>query len=148
MLFKSQNRQKWEVFKSQVPNEWKKIIEECLIRNHIDYDRWAINMDCLDYWSEYSPEGRIAQAGLADIIRKNKRYEMPLGTPDWFLAAFPDVWLWMEKNPEVFRELRSYEDNPLYFGESGPKLAFYNLLVDIRKRKTGFSPSLTNTDVF
>lgn len=77
-----------------LPPEMRTVISDCLIPLFINPLKWIDN----SIWLE--TEGMPQLRGYKDLRPSSsvkewtRRMDRPMGVPDWFLAAFPDVALW------------------------------------------------------
>ena len=150
MLIKSQNEKLWDQVLSQpdLPDSLLRGIKESLLKYKIDCAMWMVNLECLARWDCLTDDGISASIHCAEIIRRFNRWEMPLYMQDWFLAGFPDVWLWFDAHPNMIKKLEEYEDDSRYFTSEGTLPAGYNLLVELRIKESGLHPSLTYSGFF
>jgi len=100
----------------EVPEYFKSVIRLFLIPNKISPLKFQINMECFeDFYSRGSDN-------VAPSLIKFKQHglDRPMGYPDWFYIAFPDVALWAIHGGGielVEKKLQNYSEEEIFDGD-------------------------------
>lgn len=75
-------------------------IEKLMIPYKINFDMFLVNMDCFVSRQGYSYKcKKNCSHTMYYFCEAIPAYDLPLGFPEWFYSAFPDVAYWMiERN--------------------------------------------------
>ena len=105
----------------------------------INPDRWVTNYECLNVWDYHTPDGKPATGGLDLLIQKYNRYEVSMLKHNfWFIAGFPEVFLWLQYNMDAVNEEMEDEGGMEQWEEpdGSLKIECWNKVIEIYKKKT------------
>lgn len=88
----------WKRLKNGKTPYFCEAIDNLMIPFKVDINKFIVNMDC--FRNSYSYSYTHSQASTHSMVffaEHIKSYELPLGIPDWFYGAFPDVAYWIIK---------------------------------------------------
>lgn len=115
-------KSEWNTFLAEVdvPSEFKEVIDTFFIPDSIILSRYANNNMILNSISKNGyprygiiPDEVIGTEIFEEYFAKKYSYK-PMGTPDWFVCAYPDVSIWFQKNYANLEKDFS-NDNGKYF---------------------------------
>lgn len=92
------DRNTWKKAQEDYSNSayFREGIAKLMIPYRIDIKKYNVNLDCFknrySYSHKYSQGSTFSMIHLAEDIES---WNLPLGYPDWFYAAFPDVVCWL-----------------------------------------------------
>lgn len=155
----NRNIEKWNLALNEddIPDEFKAIIENLLITDGIDFEKYLENekannltegfLGGLESWETSNsfstdPAIRNLKINCTPTFKEhfaNNRLNRAPFLPDWYYIAYPDVALWMHKNNKLLDSEIESRKNEL-FNEDGPKLAFYRWIIN--RYKNHISKSL------
>lgn len=73
-------------------------VDTLMIPYKIDINKFIVNMDCFRNSHSYSyTHSQSSTKSMFFFAEQINSWELPLGFPDWFYGAFPDVAFWIIK---------------------------------------------------
>ncbi len=149
----STNKRKWVsvLDDNETTSELKKIIQDFLIKDNIDFDKYLENQEAnslarkigLDCWERANSlsiydEVKNKKINCTPTFRKhfaNDRSNRGLGIPDWFYIAYPDVALWLIENNSILeKEMESREAD--FFVNDKISNSLFRFLIDRYRNET------------
>ena len=97
----------------------------------------------LDDWERINrlsadPIVRMTKIKCTPTLKKllDSNEPIPMGFPEWFYIAYPDVTVWiMDNSKSIGEEFKGREDEII--SENGPNLNFYRKMIDRYKKRVG-----------
>lgn len=131
------NKSKWEKLQEDysIQAYFREGIAKLMIPFKIDIKKFCVNLDCFEnrysYSYKYGQGSTFSMISLAEAI---DTWNLPLGYPNWFYAAFPDVVCWLltkEGFDAVDQQCRAINDTEAVDPNSRKlKVDILRLLVD------------------
>ena len=119
-----------------IPRYFREGITKLMLPYKIDMDLFETNIDCFNTRSSQSRKtGESCTNSLIYIL--NERFNLPLGYPNWFYAAFPDVtsWLITDEGMNYLKKSFSNSDDIVDSESDKVKVDILRQLVEVYKNK-------------
>ena len=128
----------WKRMENEVsiPRYFREGITKLMLPYKIDMDLFETNIDCFNTRSSQSCKtGKSCTNSLVNIL--NERFNLPLGYPNWFYAAFPDVasWLITDEGMSYLKNSFSDSDDIVDSESDKVKIDILRQLVEVYKSK-------------
>ena len=136
------DKSKWNKVKEGQSLYFCNAVDYLMIPNKINFQKFIVNMDCMQnrhsYSYNYSQGSTFSMIYFAEEINS---WELPLGFPEWFYWAFPDVVYWIIKDggaKEMHEKFKNLSETELIdSSEDRFKITILKEIVDLYKRITG-----------
>jgi len=117
-------------------------VDSLMIPYKINFQKFLVNMDCMQnghsYSYNYSQGSTFSMIYFAEEINS---WELPLGFPDWFYWAFPDVVYWIIKEDgvkEMHAQFENLSETELIDSSEGRfRIKVLKDIIDLYRSKTG-----------
>lgn len=131
----------WKRMKEGKTQYFCDAVDTLMIPYKIDINKFIVNMDCFRNSHSYSyTHSQASTKSMVFFAEQINSWELPLGFPDWFYGAFPDVAYWIIKEnglEDISEELPELNDGSLIDPISN-KIRVSNLkkVIDLYLRKS------------
>ena len=129
----SSNKSKWNQMATSCRDyKLSDAIQKLFIPYDISVEKFVINMDCFNNSCDYSHEYGCGCTYSMLNWTNMPHWELPMGFPHWFYAAFPDVakWCGTENAREYLEPIINREDSELSDSDCRLKVYVLKQVVD------------------
>ena len=136
------DKSKWIKSKDGQPSYYCSAVDNLMIPYKISCKKFLVNMDCMSngysYSFNYSQASTFSMVFFAEGI---KSWELPLGFPDWFYWAFPDVAYWLIKEngmDVIMKRFKNLGEDEISDPSNGRiKISLLKEFIELYKSMTG-----------
>jgi len=136
------DKTKWNKVKEGQSPYFCRAVDSLMIPYKINFQKFLVNMDCMQnghsYSYNYSQGSTFSMIYFAEEINS---WELPLGFPDWFYWAFPDVVYWIIKEDgvkEMHAQFENLSETELIDSSEGRfRIKILKDIIDLYRSKTG-----------
>ena len=136
------DKSKWNKVKEGQSPYFCNAVDNLMIPYKVNFQKFLVNMDCMQNGHSYSYN--YAQASTFSMVffaEEINSWELPLGFPEWFYWAFPDVTYWIIKDNganEIGNIMGNLSDNELIDSSEGRfRIRILKEIIELYKSKTG-----------